>query len=232
MIKQIEIKQIEIKQIGARGIARITCLRILCFIAFMSGGCFQLALASVVTDFNTDGAAWLNDTGSPGLTKISLGIKDDSPIKIDFAEYLPGFPDERFGFFILTKIPQGLSNLRFRFEKEHINLDHAPHYLEFNYLTRESSSSSVTNVNSGADYHELWFDFSQEISAGGAVMLNFSWVDFNLPDSGAFSLSIGINENNPNHVPIPAAIWFFATGTLGIASFGRRKQQNNQRNFQ
>ncbi len=178
--------------------------------------------ASIVTGFDAESSNWFYDDGEDGLTYLDIQIRDISPIWIELnGSWQTGKTDEDFAISLWNLTGTYLTDLRLRWEKQDLNLTDAPIYttdLNLQFLTRENNSAIIAEQNSGPNFHELWLDFAQDMGTSGILLIDFEWLNFNLP-TGDFKLLIDFNSTQTNPVPIPSAFWFLFTGLLGLTTF-------------
>jgi len=105
------------------------------------------------------------------------------------------------------------------------------------FMTAQMDSLGATNVNVFAD---LIVDYNYDANSD-VTILTLSTLDTNndgvpggiITDSGFAGLSLDINgsmsylafvENQfPTYVPVPAAVWLFASGLIGLIGFAKRR---------
>lgn len=88
--------------------------------------------------------------------------------------------------------------------------------------TSWNTNSLCTPVNSGdcLNVHPISSAITIDDGVGGSPMVDGPFVGYNMN----FDITLISNLDVSTQVPVPAAIWLFGTGLLGLAGIARRKQ--------
>ena len=96
----------------------------------------------------------------------------------------------------------------------------------FGTMTAELVGTSIPSGTTGPIMLRMSFDDSNNLFTG-SYNLGSVWVDFSpvsLMPGGAGSFQVGLDGAYVQVVPIPAAVWLFGSGLLGLIGIARRKK--------
>jgi hypothetical protein len=177
------------------------------------------------------------------LTVVLLGLSaatEASPVTIDFTD--PNIPSGFSGEDVFVTEGYRFSFDPMPFPDPYRIVSQGIVYCPGCVLNMESATSNAFDVSSfdglvfGAPEGEGLFEVTGFLEGGGTVSATFASVlgltqTYNLNWTGLTRLSIGningtptiVNSITASQVPVPAAVWLFASG-LGLLGWFRRRQ--------
>ena len=137
--------------------------------------------------------------------------------------------------------PVGLTNIEVHFT------DLGPIWIDFLNFTQQDNFNITVYNETGIAWTDFHFEFvgaqifqplgvmpfsSNLVGADISIDYDAAWLFFGPSESLGFTASGVINTPNPNYslhiapsaVPIPAAVWLFGSGLLGLVGIARRKK--------
>ena len=157
---------------------------------------FTSSNAAVLVDSST-----LNviDTGGLGFTNVEVSFFDNNPIFLSFEN--GGLLEDDFNITVNNFTGTAWTDFKFEFSNASILVP----------LNVTPSTGTLVGVDITATTAWLFFDPAETIALSGAGLISTS----------TFGFVVAIT---PNAVPVPAAVWLFGSGLLGLIGLARRKK--------